>query len=200
MVTRRARRPWRAAAALAAGVLACGPAAAATAWTVDAAASRLGFSATIAGGEFDGRFGSWTADIVFDARDLAGSRFDVVVRTGTARTGDGERDTALVGPEFFATSRWADATYVADRFDAAGPGRWVAHGRLTLRGVTRAQDVAFTFAEQPAAGTARLAGTASLRRLDYGIGQGDWQDTSVLDNEVRVSFELVLRRPATTAR
>ena len=200
MVTRRVPRSWRAAAVLAVGVLGCGPTAAATAWTVDAAASRLGFSATIAGGEFEGRFGNWKADIVFDPADLAGSRFNVVVSTASARTGDEERDTALVGPDFFATSRWAAATYVADRFDAAGPGRWVARGRLTLRGVTQSQDVTFTFAEAPAGDTARLSGTALLRRLDYGIGQGDWQDTSVLDNEVRVSFELGLRRPARVAR
>jgi polyisoprenoid-binding protein YceI len=164
------------------------------AWTVDPAASRFTFSATMSGGEFQGSFGTYTADIVFDPADLAGSRFKVVVSTASARTGDAERDTALVGPEFFATSQWNSATWVADRFEGAGPGRWVAHGRLALRGVTRNQDVAFTFVEQPAAGKARLAGTALVRRLDYGIGQGDWQDTSVLANEVRLSFDLVLQR------
>ena len=194
-----ARRAIRVAAMLAVGALAAcglgGPAAAATtAWTADPVASRFTFGATLAGGEFEGTFGSYTADIVFDPADLAGSRFSVVVNTASARTGDKERDTTLVGPDFFATSQWNSATWVADRFEASGPGRWVAHGRLTLRGVTRNQDVAFTFVEQPAAGTARLAGTALVRRLDYGIGQGDWQDTSLLGNEVRLAFDLVLRR------
>ena len=189
----RARHAGRA-AAIAACAFAGLAAAATSSWTADPAASRFTFRAKLGGGEFEGSFGDYSADIAFDPNDLAGSRLQVVVRTGTARTGDGERDTALVGPDFFATSRWASATYVADRFDAAGPGRWVAHGRLTLRGVTRAQDVAFTFAEQPAAGTARLAGTALVRRLDFGVGQGDWQDTSVLGNDVRLSFDLVLHR------
>jgi polyisoprenoid-binding protein YceI len=195
----RRRRTIRVAAVLAAcGIAACGfggrASAAPGAWTADPAASRFTFSATLAGGEFEGSFGDYTVDIVFDPADLAGSRFQVVVRTATARTGDTERDQALAGPEFFATSRYTTATWVADRFEATGPGRWIAHGRLTLRGVTRSQDVACTFVEQPAAGTARLAGTALVRRLDYGIGQGDWQDTSVLGNEVRLSFDLVLRR------
>ena len=187
------RRAGRAAAALAACAFAGLAAAAPGAWTADPAASRFTFSATLGGGEFEGTFGDYSADILFDPDNLAGSRFQVVVRTGTARTGDPERDTALAGPDFFSTSRWTSATWVADRFDAAGPGRWIAHGRLTLRGVTRNQDVAFTFVEQPA-GTARLAGTARVRRLDYGIGQGDWQDTSVLGNDVRLSFDLVLHR------
>lgn len=194
-----ARRAIRVAAVLAVGALAAcglgGPAAAATtAWAADPAASRFTFGATLSGGDFEGAFGSYTADIVFDPADLAGSRFSVVVSTASARTGDQERDTTLVGPDFFATSKWNSATWVADRFESTGPGRWTAHGRLTLRGVTRNQDVAFTFVEQPAAGTARLAGTALVRRLDYGIGQGDWQDTSVLGNEVRLAFDLVLRR------
>ena len=205
----RVRRAGRAAVALACCVFAglasaasaatsatsaSGVTAATGAWTVDPAASRFTFSATLSGGEFQGTFGTYTADIVFDPADLAGSRFKVVVSTASARTGDAERDTALVGPEFFATSQWNSATWVADRFEGAGAGRWVAHGRLALRGVTRNQDVAFTFVEQPAAGRARLTGTALVRRLDYGIGQGDWQDTSVLANEVRLSFDLVLQR------
>ena len=181
-------------ALLAAGQFAGVASAAPVAWAADPSASRFTFGATLSGGEFEGTFGSYTADIVFDPADLAGSRFSVVVNTASARTGDKERDTTLVGPDFFATSQWNSATWVADRFEASGPGRWVAHGRLTLRGVTRNQDVAFTFVEQPAAGTARLAGTALVRRLDYGIGQGDWQDTSVLGNDVRLSFSLVLRR------
>ena len=194
-----ARRAIRVAAVLAVGALAAcglgGPAAAATtAWAADPAASRFTFGATLSGGDFEGAFGSYTADIVFDPADLAGSRFSVVVSTASARTGDQERDTTLVGPDFFATSKWNSATWIADRVESTGPGRWTAHGRLTLRGVTRNQDIAFTFVEQPAAGTARLAGTALVRRLDYGIGQGDWQDTSVLGNEVRLAFDLVLRR------
>ena len=203
VVLRRVRRAGRAAVAIAGCVVAClgsaattasGATAATGAWTVDPAASRFTFSATLSGGEFQGSFGTYTADIAFDPTDLAGSRFKVVVSTASARTGDAERDAALVGPEFFATSQWYSATWVADRFEGAGPGRWVAHGRLTLRGVTRNQDVAFKFVEQPAAGRARLTGTALVRRLDYGIGQGDWQDTSVLANEVRLSFDLVLQR------
>lgn len=193
-----AARPYARRAGRAAALAACAFAGLATAapgtWTADPAASTFTFRATLAGGEFEGTFGAYSADVVFDPGDLAGSRMQVVVRTATARTGEADRDATLAGPDFFSTARWATATWVADRFEAAGPGRWTAHGRLTLRGVTRNQDVAFTFVEQSAAGTARLAGTALVRRLDYGIGQGDWQDTSVLGNDVRLSFDLVLHR------
>lgn len=187
------RRPVVVAAiALAAGWLAA-PASAATAWSVDPGASRIGFTATLAGGEFDGRFGDFTADIAFDPADAPGRSFRVVIRTGSAATGDESRDQALVGPDFFATSKWPDATYAADRYTAAGPGRWIAHGRLTLRGVTRDEDVEFTF--KPGAGdTAVLAGGTTVRRLDFGVGQGDWRDTSVLGNDVRISFSLLLHR------
>ena len=32
----------------------------------------------------------------------------------------------------------------------------------------------------------------TVNRLDYGVGQGDWKDTSVVANEVKVKFELRL--------
>ncbi|MFO1406146.1 MAG: YceI family protein [Steroidobacteraceae bacterium] len=193
MTTGRRRSVVVAAAAFAAGWLAGGPAWGATAWSVDPGASRIGFTATLAGGEFDGRFGDFTADIAFDPADAREQSFRVVIRTGSAATGDASRDEALVGPDFFSTTRWPDATYVADRFSAAGPGRWVAHGRLTLRGVSRDEDVEFTFKPGPG-DTAVLAGGTTVRRLDFGVGQGDWRDTSVLGNDVRISFSLLLHR------
>lgn len=177
-----------------AGWLASGAAFGATKWSVEPSGSRIGFTATLGGGDFEGRFGSFSADIAFDPASTAGNRFQVVIRTATAVTGDPTRDEALVGPDFFSTARWPEATYVADRFSAAGPGRWIAHGRLTLRGVTHDEDVEFTF-KPVSGGTAVLAGGTTVRRLDFGVGQGDWRDTSALANDVRITFSLALRRP-----
>ena len=193
MTTRRRRTRVLAAAGLALASLAGTPALGATNWSVQQADSRIGFTATLSGGEFSGGFGNFSAGIAFDPADLAGSRFEVTIRTASASTGDETRDAALVGPDFFATARWPEATYVADRFSAAGPGRWVAHGRLTLRGVTRDEDVAFSFKPGPGDG-ATLAGGTTVRRLDFGVGQGEWSDASVLGNDVRIEFLLVLRR------
>ena len=166
----------------------------ATAWTTVAASSSIEFTATLAGGEFTGKFQRFVAAIAFDPANLAGSRFRVEIETGSADTADADRDVALAGDEFFAVSRWPKATYEASQFAAAGPGQYQARGKLTIRGIAREVPVTFTFKPTADGSGAILSGRASVRRLDFGIGQGEWQDTKWLGDGVRIRFELTLRR------
>jgi len=179
---------------LAAMLLAAGAAHGATVWVADTAASRLGFIGTLAGGTFDGRFHRFKPDIVFDPAYLAGSRFVVTIETGSADTQDADRDAILKGPEFFAVERWPAARFEATRFAPSGPGRYTAQGRLTLRDITR--DVTLTFTFRPAADgrVAQLNGETTVRRLDFGVGQGEWRDTQWVGDEVKVVFALELQR------
>jgi polyisoprenoid-binding protein YceI len=161
---------------------------AATPWRTDAG-SELRFRATQAGAEFEGRFARFSASIVFDERDLAGSRFDVEVTTASVETQDADRDTALKDADFFHVGKYPQARFVATKFRRVASG-FVADGQLTLRGVTRPVPVSFTFTR---AGTgATLTGTALLRRLDFGVGQGEWRSTDAVGNEVKVLFTLRL--------
>ena len=44
----------------------------------------------------------------------------------------------------------------------------------------------------PANGSAKLVGTAQIKRLDFGAGQGDWKSTEWVADPVRISFALML--------
>lgn len=180
--------------ALAALLLGAGCAGAAPAWTTDASRSRLEFTATQAGGDFDGAFRRFDARIAFDPADLAGSRFEVVIETGSADTGDAERDALLDGGDFFAVTRWPAAKFTAARFVALADGRFQAEGSLTLRDVTRSIRLPFTFKRSDDGQRAELAGGTAIRRLDYGVGQGEWRDTQWVGDEVRIRFALQLTR------
>ena len=179
---------------LAALLLATSATHAAGAWTTDAAHSRLEFSATLAGGDFDGAFRRFKADIDFDPADLAGSRFGVEIDTASADTGDAERDLALKGADFFAVERWPSARFSAERFDALGNGRFEALGKLTIRDTTREIRLPFGFKPVADGARAELEGGVAIRRLDYGVGQGEWQDTQWVGDEVRIRFTLLLQR------
>jgi len=181
-----------AAATLAAFLAVAAPSYAATDWVVDPAHSRLNFVATQSGGEFLGRFNRFHADIAFDPRDLTGSRFHVTIETASADTQDETRDKALSGDDFFATGRWPNATFDATRFVAAADGRYQARGRLTIRGISRDVAVLFTFKPASAGRGAVLSGGTTIRRLDFGVGQGEWQDTKWVGDEVRIQFDLAL--------
>jgi polyisoprenoid-binding protein YceI len=183
---------------LAALLLATPAAHAAGTWTTDAAQSRLEFTATLAGGDFDGTFRRFKADIDFDPADLAGSRFGVEIDTASADTADAERDLALRGADFFAVERWPSARFSAERFVALGDGRFEALGKLTIRDTSREVRLPFSFEPVADGKRAELAGGMTIRRLDYGVGQGEWQDTQWLGDEVRIRFTLQLQRLTTT--
>jgi polyisoprenoid-binding protein YceI len=171
-------------------LLAPATAGAATPWKVDLPHSTLTFRATQAGAEFEGGFRLFTADIAFDAGDLAGSRFDVRIVTASAETKEQQRDDILKGADFFATAKYPEARYVATKFRRTATG-YAADGTLTLRGVTRPVAVDFTLTPA-AAGQAKLTGGAAVKRLDFGVGQGEWQSTEWVGNDVKIRFELKL--------
>ena len=151
--------------------------------------STLGFTATYMDEAFDGAFARFTPAIRFNPADLAASRFDVRIALASADTANAERDEMLVGSEFFDASGAAEARYVATRFRALGGNRFVAEGTLSLRGVN--QPVPLTFTWTPGAKPV-LVGEATLSRLTFKVGTGDWTDTDLLPDAVKVTTRLVL--------
>src|SRR5262249_42726058 len=104
-------------------VLVCGIAGlalAATSLRAVPAQSTFGFTASQAGAPVRGVFAKYNADIKFDPKDLAGSRFDVTIDLKSTSTKDKDRDTTLVGPDFFAADRFPNAHYVAEKFTDQG--------------------------------------------------------------------------------
>ena len=164
---------------------------AATPWRTAPGQSTLSFVGTQAGAEFSGTFRNFTATIQFDAQDLDGSSFDVSIDLKSIDSKDAERDDIIRGPDIFATERWPTAHYVGDRFTSEGGGKFRGEGRLTLRDVTREVPIDFSYEENAAGGW--LVGSATLDRLDFGVGQGEWQDTQWVGNRVRVEFSLRLQ-------
>ena len=172
-------------------VLVCGGVAlAATQWTVQPKESKLTFVGTQAGAEFQGAFERFTADIKFDPQDLPGSRFDVKIDMASVDTHDSERDDTIKSADLFDAKQYPGAHYVADRFTAKG-STYTGTGKLTIRNVTREVPIEFTFEKKN--GSAWLKGSAQLKRLDFGVGQGDWKDTEQVANAVKVNFVLLLK-------
>jgi polyisoprenoid-binding protein YceI len=178
------------------GVFACtllaALALAATSWRMQPKESTLTFIGNQAGADFEGVFEKFTAQITFDPESLAASRFDVTIDLASVNSRDSERDEIIRGPDLFAVQQHPTARYTAERFTASGAGKYIAAGKLTLRNVTRDVPVDFTFEQDK--GGAWLKGTARIKRLDFGVGQGEWRDTEWVGNEVGVKFALKLAK------
>lgn len=171
---------------------AAGAAFAATLWRMEPTSSQLTFVGKQAGAEFTGKFERFTADIRFDAKDLSNSKFIVDIEMAAVNTKDKERDDILKGSDLFDAKRWPKARYIADGFTAKGGDKYAATGKLTIRDITRDVPIEFTFTPDPAGKNAWLKGGAKIKRLDFGVGQGEWKDTQWVSNDVRVEFALRL--------
>lgn len=160
-------------------------------WRMLPEQSSLRFIGDGQGERFEGRFGRFEAGIRFDPDALAHARFDVRIDLASADTDNEERDEVLLGPEFFAVERFPRARFVAEEFRALGDGHYQARGRLDLRGVARPVALEFRW---HSGDPAILEGRATLRRLEFGVGAGDWADTGMIADEVVVETRLTLRR------
>jgi polyisoprenoid-binding protein YceI len=66
----------------------------------------------------------------------------------------------------------------------------LAHGMLQMKGNRRNLDVPFSL--QRDGSSFIVSGTLTFNRLDYGIGTGEWSNTSWLSGEVKVDFRATL--------
>jgi len=158
-------------------------------WRIDPTQSRLGFVGTQAGSPFEGRFRQFTADIRFDAADLARSKVVVVIDMASAGTGNGPRDEAVRSADWFNVERFPQGRFETTGFRALGGDRYGAEATLTIRGVSRPVVLPFSLQATPA-GT-RAAGELTINRIDYGVGQGQWASPQVVGHDVAIRFDLL---------
>ena len=157
---------------------------------VQAPGSSLVFASKYDGEVFTGKFASFTTTLSFDPAKLATSKLDVVIPLAGTTTGNGDRDTTLSDSDFFNVAKFAQARYTATKFRALGGNQYAADGSLSLRGVSK--PVTLTFTWTPGAQPV-LAGKATIKRLDFGVGGGDWTDTKTIPNEVAVSTKVIFK-------
>jgi polyisoprenoid-binding protein YceI len=162
-------------------------------YVLDPAKSSLEFTFVQAGAQNKGRFTRFQVAFDFAADSLAASRLDVTVDVKSVDTGDQERDDTLRGADLFAVAKFPQAHFAASQIAKTATG-YEAVGKLTIRGVTHDARVplAFRTATENGAAVGYMSGKTAVRRLDYGVGQGDWKATDQVGNDVVVAFALRL--------
>ena len=170
-------------------VLACLPFGALATDYRQAPGSTLAFASEYDGETFTGTFPEFRTTLHFDPDRPEQARLDVTIPLASVDTGSAERDDMLRDAAFFAVGRHPEARYTATGFRADGPGHYVAEGTLDLRGVTApvTLDLAWNPGERPV-----LEARASVSRTRFGVGSGDWADTTLLPDGVAVSARVVL--------
>ncbi len=166
-------------------------------YVLDPAKSTLEFNFTQAGAQNKGRFRRFQTLLDFAPDNLATSHLEVTIEMNSLDTGDQERDDTLRDSDLFAVKKFPQAHFSAAQILKTASG-YEAVGKLTIRDASREIHVPFTFRTATEAGVSAgyMSGKATIRRLDYGVGQGDWKATDQVGNDVGVSFALRLTSAA----
>ena len=154
-------------------------------------AGSLEFDFVQAGAASQGRFRQFTTELQYDEQQLAASRLEVTVQIASLDTQDKDRDDTLKSAELLDAGKFPTAQYHATSFARRGNGV-EAVGKLTLHGVTRTLRIPLTI--RKAADGVEISGEATIKRLDYGVGQGDWSSTEWVGDEVKLQYRVPLTR------
>jgi polyisoprenoid-binding protein YceI len=176
-----------------AGAARAADAAPATRYTLDQTKSTLDFQFMQAGAQNKGKFTRFPVTLDFSPENLAGSKLDVVIEMASVDTGDKERDDTLKGADLFSVAKFPQAHFTSTQITKTANG-YDAAGKLTIRGVSHDIHVPFTFktADEQGKPAGYLLGKTTIKRLDFGVGQGEWKSTEWVGNDVAVSYSLRL--------
>ena len=154
------------------------------------AQSDIAFTFRQMGVPVDGHFKKFDAQVAFDPKNPAAGKVSLSIELGSATLGDAATDAELVKPEWFNVKKIPTATFQSTAIKALGGGKFEATGKLTIKG--QVKDVVVPVALAQAGGTTTATGAFAIKRLDFNIGEGEWKDTSMVANDVKVKFKLAL--------
>ena len=158
-------------------------------WIVNADKSSIIFTGVQNGKSFEGRFKDFDATIVFDPDNLEASSINVLIDPASAKTGDKQRDRAIVSSDWFDVKSFPTAQFSAMTITAAQDGGYEAAGTLKIRDV--AQKLTLPFTLTITGDEASASGAVTLIRSDFGVGQGkDFETGKWVGLEVGVAVKI----------
>ena len=136
-----------------------------------------------------GRFKKFTAQIDFDPKKLASAKAQIEVDLASIDTGSPDADAEVGKKAWFNSSVFPSARFTSSSVGQAGPEKYQAHGKLSIKGI--AQDVVAPFTVKRSGTTLTYDGSFTLKRLQFKIGEGAWSDTETVADDVQVIFHIV---------
>jgi len=147
-----------------------------------------------------GKFTAYDIDLNFNPNDLANSSVTVDMDVNSVNTNNERRDSHLKNPDFFNAEIFPKMTFSSTSITKTGEDQFMMRGDLTIRDVTKQIEIPFTLlgvADHPTRANTEVAGlegSFKIKRLEYGVGSGDWVSTAVVADELTVDIFLSVNR------
>lgn len=154
------------------------------------ARSEIGFTAKQMGVPVHGRFARYSAQIKFNPAKPEEATTTISIDLGSVAFGSPETEAEIAKADWFDVKRFSQAVFRSTTARPIGPGRLELVGDLTIKGATQQLTIPVDYSTTGEQSVAH--GTFQLRRLDYGIGDRQWRDATLVANEVQVRFRFTL--------
>ncbi len=154
------------------------------------AQSEIVFVSKQMGVPVEGRFTRFDAQIAFDPKKADVGKASFTIDLASASLGSAETEAELKQPGWFNSAKAPQATFTSTGMKAVGANRFDIAGKLTIKGTTR--DIVVPATLTQSGGNTTATGSFVIKRIDFKIGEGEWNDVSIVANEVTVRFKLAL--------
>ncbi len=169
-------------------------------WKIDKKHTSVNFSINHFFSSVIGKFTDFDGIIHFDPNNLKESKADFSISINSVDTNDGKRDKHLKSKDFFDVKNYSDMTFQSIKFEKKTNKDYLIHGKLTIKDKTK--DIVLQMKitgemEHPMMKGTIILGVvidATINRLDYGVGTGNWAATMVVGNEVKIHIPMELNR------
>jgi len=152
--------------------------------------SEVAFISTQIGAPVEGSFTRFSGRVDLDPKAPQAGSVTFTVDMASVQFPSAEVLAELAKADWFDTAHFPKAEFRSSAIRTLGPGRFEVAGALTIKGRTR--PVVIPVELQSTAGTSVATGLLAIKRLDFGIGGGEWGDTSVVEDEVKIRFKITL--------
>ncbi|MCA3003057.1 MAG: YceI family protein [Burkholderiales bacterium] len=154
------------------------------------AQSEIAFVSKQFGVPVGGKFKKFDAEVTFDPKKVEAAKVNFNVDLLSADIGNSETEAELKKPGWFNSQKMPQANFTSTAVKAIGGGKFEFSGKLSIKGISQNVVVPVTLTQS--AGVTRAVGSFTLKRLDFKIGDGEWNDVSLVANEVVVNIKLAL--------
>ncbi len=137
----------------------------------------------------DASFRKFNAQVDYDAAKPEKSKASVEIEIPSFDLGDPDYNKEVLKKEWFNAAQFPKASFVSSSIRAAGPGKLDLSGKLTIKGKTA--DVTFPVSVRKLGALTQLEGKLPIKRLAFNIGEGEWKDTSIVADEVTITFRVI---------
>lgn len=164
-------------------------------WKIDKSLSKIEFVATQKSAPTTGEFKNYELKkLTFDPQNPSEAEVEIEIDTSSISLSNTLVEQTLKSSSWFDVADYPRAVFKAQNFEKLAGDNYKLNGELTIKNITRALQVSLAIETRNETSTnphsIKAAGNATISRLNYQIGQGEWASTETLNDEVVLKINI----------